>query len=274
MKNKAQPIHAPSAVAFLLFIQVFISLLAGTLGGGIGRITYMLSYLIPVVLFAFLAQKQGIPCAAFPTRAGLIRALPLLPIFMVSVILTASATSAAMDLLGIDAVGGAAEGAGFFSDLFTDCVFPAVLEEGLMRFAVLSLLLLWHDRHAIWVSAVLFALLHASLYQIPYAFVGGLFLALATVWGGSPLWAILFHFVSNLFSLLMQYTMVWFGRTTGIIVSLSLCAVLFLFAAWGCIVLLGRRKITGEVKVKANWRSLLLSPLSLWALMMMVLTVL
>ena len=275
MENKIQPIHAPSAAAFLLFIQVFVSLLSGTVGGGVGRILFMLSYLIPMVLFAFLAQKQGVPCAVRPTRVGFLRVLPLLPVFLVAVILTATATSAFLDLLGKDAVGGAAEGAGFFPDLLTDCVFPAVLEEGLMRLAVLSLLLLWSDRHAVWVSALLFALLHASLYQLPYAFVGGVFLGLATVWGGSPVFAILFHFVSNLLSLLMQYAVIWFGERTGTLITLSLSLVLFLLAAWGALVLLKReRKSEEKPAAPTDWRTLLLSPLPLWAGMMIILTVL
>lgn len=275
MENKMQPIHAPATAAFLLLIQVFISLLSGTVGGGVGRILFMLSYLIPVVLFAFLAKKQGIPCAVRPTRVGFARILPLLPVFLVAVILTATATSAFLNLVGKDAVGGAAEGAGFFSDLITDCVFPAALEEGLMRLAVLSLLLLWNDRHAVWLSALLFALLHANLYQIPYAFVGGLFLGLAAVWGGSPVFAILFHFASNLLSLLMQYTVIWFGERTGTLITLSFCLVLFLLAAWGILVLLKRgRGHEKKPAMQADWRALLLSPLSLWAGMMIILTVL
>ena len=144
-----------------------------------------------------------------------------------------------------------------------------------MRLAVLSLLLLWSDRHAAWVSALLFALLHASLYQLPYAFVGGVFLGLATVWGGSPVFAILFHFVSNLLSLLMQYAVIWFGERTGTLITLSFSLVLFLLAAWSVIVLLKRkRKSKEKPAAPTDWRTLLLSPLPLWAGMMIILTVL
>lgn len=272
--GQMNPGKAPAAASLLLFAQVFLSLLAGTVGSGIGRILYMLSYLIPIVLFTFLAVRVGIPYTVTPTRVGFLRILPLLPIFLVAVILTSTATSAVMSFFEVDAVGGAAEGAGFFSDLFTDCVFPAILEEGLMRFAVLSLLLLWSDRHAVWVSALLFALLHASLYQLPYAFVGGLFLGLAAVWGGSPVWAILFHFASNLLSLLLQYALVWFGKDTGTVVTLAVCFVLFLLAALGVICLLRRARPEKRERTTTDFHSLLLSPLPLWALMMILLTVL
>ncbi|MBQ8173852.1 MAG: CPBP family intramembrane metalloprotease [Clostridia bacterium] len=276
MKNEQVParISPLAAVSFLLFAQVFLSLLAGTVDGGVGRILFMLSYLIPIVLFAFLVRRQGLVCALTPTRVGFTRVLPLLPIFLTAVLLTSTATAAIMNLLGADAVGGMAEGGGFLPDLITDCVFPAVLEEGLMRFAVLSLLLLWNERHAIWISALLFALLHASIYQLPYAFVGGLFLSLATVWGGSPVWAVLFHFVSNLLSLFMQYAVIWWGEKTGLGVSLALSFVLFLLAAIGLLVLLKRDRTPKREKIPTDWRSLLLSPLPLWALMMLILTVL
>ncbi len=276
MKNESLTarVNSPAAAAFLLFAQVFLSLLAGTLGGDLGSIIYMLSYIIPTVLFAFFARKIGLFPAICPTRVGFARVLPLLPIFLVAVILTATGTSAVLDLLGKDAVGGTAEGAGFFSDLFTDCVFPAVLEEGLMRFAVLSLLLLWSERHAVWVSALLFALLHASVYQIPYAFVGGLFLALAAVWGASPLYAILFHFLSNLLSLFMQYAVIWFGEEAGTYTCLGLCFVLFLLAAWGTLVLMKRERSRQAECSPTDFRALLLSPLSLWVGMMVLLTIL
>lgn len=276
MKNEslATRTKAPAAVAYLLFLQVFLSIIAGTVGGGIGRIVYMLSYLTPIVLFSFLARKSGLIPTVRPTRGGFGRVLPLLPIFLTAVVLTAAGTSEIMKLLGQEAVGGTAEGAGFLSDLFTDCLFPAVLEEGLMRFAVLSLLLLWSDRHAVWVCALLFALLHASIYQIPYAFVGGMFLGLAAVWGSSPLYAILFHFLSNLLSLFMQYAVIWFGEETGTYVSLGLCLVIFLLAAWGTLVLLRRTRQEKKPVPATDWRALLLSPLSLFAIMMIILTVL
>ena len=269
-----QRLQAPRTAAALLFAQVFLSLLAGTVGGYLGRIIYMLSFLIPILLFTLFLPKMGFFPAVRPTRVGFLRILPLLPIFLVAVILTATATSATMDLLGMETTGGSAEGAGFFSDLFTDCVFPALLEEGLMRFAVLSLLLLWSDRHAVWVSALLFALLHASLYQLPYAFVGGLLLGLAAVWGGSPLFAVLFHFLSNLLSLFLQYSVIWFGATASTAITLSVMGVLFALAAWGAILLLRRSHTAPKDAAPTDWRVLLLSPLSLWGLLMLILTVL
>jgi hypothetical protein len=124
------------------------------------------------------------------------------------------------------------------------------------------------------VSALLFALLHASLYQLPYAFVGGLLLGLAAVWGGSPLFAVLFHFLSNLLSLFLQYSVIWFGATAGTAITLSVMGVLFALAAWGAILLLRRSHTEPKDAAPTDWRVLLLSPLSLWGLMMLILTVL
>ncbi|MBE6567670.1 MAG: CPBP family intramembrane metalloprotease [Ruminococcaceae bacterium] len=54
------------------------------------------------------------------------------------------------------------------------------------------------DASAILLSALLFALAHGSLFQMPYAFVAGLFLAFAATASGGILYPLLFHVFYNL----------------------------------------------------------------------------
>ena len=264
-----------ATAAWLLILQTLLSLLASLVGGGAGYAIHLLSFALPTALFVLLSRRMGLGLPSLPTAAGMRRVLPLLPLFLVSTALLSTATAAVMRALDLPISGGAAEGNGLFLDLLSDCLAPALLEEGLMRFAVLSLLLLWDRRQAVWVSALLFALLHASVYQLPYAFVGGVFLALATTVGGSPLYAVLFHFLNNLVSLLLQYLALWFPAYATAI-TLSFWFLLFCAAAWGLIVLIrrGAPKRETEKDTPTDWRGLLLSPLSLWALMMLCFTLL
>lgn len=144
-----------------------------------------------------------------------------------------------------------------------------------MRFAILSLLLMWDRRHAVWVSALLFALLHASLYQTPYAFVGGCFLALVTVWGETPVFAFVFHFLNNLLSLFLQYCAIWWGESVGLWISLGVWFILFAAGAIGFLALRRRGELRHRAhSVPVNWRELIYSPLTAWAIMMLVFTIL
>ncbi len=273
--NEQTPVRPIATAAWLLLSHTFLSLLSSTIGSTGGYAVYLLSYLVPVGMYVFFVRKRGLYTAFAPTRVGCARVLPLLPLFLCAVMMVSTLTVEVMTLLGLPMSGGMAEGNGFFPDLLTDCLAPAFLEEGLMRFAVLSLLLMWNGRHAVWVSAALFALQHASLYQAPYAFVGGFFLALAVVWGETPVFAFAFHFLNNLLSLFLQYCAIWWGEDVGLWISLGVWFVLFAAGAIGFLTLWRR----GELRRRANseptnWRELIYSPLTAWAAMMLIFTIL
>ncbi len=258
----------------LLFLQTGISLLSSSFDGWGGYVFHLLSFILPIFLYIWYAKQAGIPICPPPTRAGFRRVLPLLPVFLFAVNITATATAYLLDLLDIPLQGGAVEGNGLFLDILSDCLVPSLIEEGLVRMAVLSLLLMWDSRHAIWVSAFIFALMHASLYQLPYALVGGFCLALATVWGGSPVYAFLFHFINNLYSLLLQYAARLWGETAAFVLSYVSWLVLLILSGISLFFVLRKRK-RGEEEVQAvgTWRALVSSPLFIWMLVLGVFTV-
>ena len=76
-------------------------------------------------------------------------------------------------------------------------LFAAVLEELIFRGVILNASA-GHSRiKRIMISATLFALMHCSLQQLPYAFVGGILLAYFAVRSGSILFAIGVHLTQN-----------------------------------------------------------------------------
>lgn len=90
-----------------------------------------------------------------------------------------------------------------FTAVLTSALSPAIGEELLFRLVALSLLLPYGKRFAVITSALLFALFHQSLYQMPYALAAGVVLALAALYSHSLLLPVFLHFANNLLSLLI-----------------------------------------------------------------------
>ena len=89
--------------------------------------------------------------------------------------------------------------------LFLGAVLIApIAEELLFRGLILKLLLPYGEACAVTLSAVLFALAHGSLFQMPYTLIAGLCLGFAAVWGKGIFYPLVFHFAYNL--------LVFFGK--------------------------------------------------------------
>ena len=149
--------------------------------------------------------------------------------------------------------------------IVTSAIAPALAEELLFRFLVLSMLLPYGKRRAVLLNALLFALFHQSLYQMPYALAAGAVLAAAALYSDSLALPVLLHFANNLLSLLI-----------GAHLTLPL-VLLFVSAGIGSGIALfflnkGNRKekATGH----APLRPLALSPLLLYALYSITMAVL
>ena len=89
--------------------------------------------------------------------------------------------------------------------LFVMAVLPALLEEMVFRGYVLRTLRPYGDGFAILVSAILFALMHGNLRQIPFAVVVGLVLGWI-VTATENIWlAVAVHFANNALSVILEY---------------------------------------------------------------------
>ena len=133
-----------------------------------------------------------------------------------------------------------------------------VAEELLFRGLLIRLFRPFGDASAILLSALLFALAHGSLFQMPYAFVAGLFLGLAATASGGILFPLLFHFLYNLLT--------FFG---GKIPTLPLLWSLGGLAAFSLLLfLLGKHPKLTKGDVRPSVRELL--PLLCYAVLMAV----
>ena len=100
----------------------------------------------------------------------------------------------------------------FAFTLFSSAVLPAILEEMVFRGYMLGLLRPYGQTTALFLTSLLFGMLHGSIIQSPFAFILGLafgFLALQT---GSIWPSVMLHFLNNAYATFQQYADL-FGRS-------------------------------------------------------------
>lgn len=83
-------------------------------------------------------------------------------------------------------------------------VVPALVEEFAIRGTVMQALRKYGDKFAIVMSALVFALMHGNMVQIPFAFIAGIAIGYAVTVSGSMWVGVAIHFLNNLMSVLMQ----------------------------------------------------------------------
>lgn len=83
-------------------------------------------------------------------------------------------------------------------------VVPAIVEEFAIRGAVLQPLRKYGDKFAIVMSALVFALMHGNMVQIPFAFIAGIAIGYAVTVSGSMWVGVAIHFLNNFMSVMMQ----------------------------------------------------------------------
>ena len=81
-------------------------------------------------------------------------------------------------------------------------IIPALVEEFAFRGIIMGKLRKYGDSFAIFLSAVLFGMMHGNISQIPFAFIVGLILGFIVVKANSLLPAIIVHFFNNFISVM------------------------------------------------------------------------
>lgn len=81
---------------------------------------------------------------------------------------------------------------------------PAFVEEFAVRGAVMQPLRKYGDKFAVLMSALVFALMHGNMVQIPFAFIAGIAIGYAVTVSGSMWVGVAIHFLNNFMSILMQ----------------------------------------------------------------------
>lgn len=88
--------------------------------------------------------------------------------------------------------------------ILSSAVTPALVEEFLMRGAILGSIRRYGEDIAVIVSAILFGFMHANILQIPFAFMVGLILGYAVIKTGSIWTGVAIHFINNFMSVLLS----------------------------------------------------------------------
>lgn len=83
-------------------------------------------------------------------------------------------------------------------------VIPAFVEEFAIRGTVMQPLRRYGDKFAIMMSALVFAMMHGNMVQIPFAFIAGIAIGYAVTVTGSMWVGVAIHFLNNFAAVMMQ----------------------------------------------------------------------
>ena len=121
--------------------------------------------------------------------------------------------------------------------LLSTAVTPAVVEEFAMRGVVLSCLKRYGNGFALFVSSVIFGLMHGNFEQIPFAMLLGLYLGFITIKTESILPAVFLHFLNNFFSVVTDYLFDALGHSAAQFLYPIYFLTLFVFGFIGILML-------------------------------------
>lgn len=94
----------------------------------------------------------------------------------------------------------------FFLSVFVLAILPAIGEELIFRGIILNgLRTRFNDIASIFISAILFALMHQNLQQLIYPFLLGSIMAWAVVRSGSLISSVIIHFTNNFLVVLLTF---------------------------------------------------------------------
>ena len=186
------------------FIFLLLMSAAGSFSGVLGDAVYLLAFLLPTLFGLYLFKgKTSEEIHPLPTKRAFFDTLPFYPIAIALIFLLSFLTSLLLGALGLESET-VLEGPIVLS-LLTHALLPALCEELLFRCLFLKALLPHGKRKAVLVSALLFSLAHCSLFQIPYAFVAGVLLALVDILSHSLLPSLILHLTNNALGVLWLY---------------------------------------------------------------------
>lgn len=173
---------------------------------GIGAIAPIIYVLLPFVLVYFLyntEQKNSVDIYNLPKSKELFLFSVFTGLLVCSIGDRAtSIISAYVSMAGVDfekpETLDANTPMGWILQIVTYAVIPPLVEEFAMRGVVMQPLRKYGDKFAIVVSAILFAVLHGNMVQIPFAFIAGLALGYFAIITDSIWTSVAIHCLNNL----------------------------------------------------------------------------
>ena len=128
-------------------------------------------------------------------------------------------------------------------------VVPAFVEELAIRGALMQPLRKFGDKFAIITSAMVFAIMHGNLVQIPYTILGGLLLGYLAVVTESLWPSIILHFLNNFYSVIVMCVSDNFSDRASTIAALVMIVLFGIIGVIGA-VKYTRRKYNNEISIK------------------------
>ena len=223
-------------VVALDMIFLLLLIVAGAFSGVLSEIIYVSAYLVPLAVFPWLSRGNALmKLSPRMKRTDILLCLPLIaPTLGATVGLSALVSY----LLSFAGMGGTEMLTGaFFELLILHVLLPAVLEEALFRYVHLSLIAPYSRKSAVLISALIFAVAHCNVAQIPYAFVAGIVFAVLDLACGSILPSVVLHLLNNLASVFWLWDVSAPVFRVPFIVAVAALSVLSL----GLVVILRRR---------------------------------
>ena len=138
--------------------------------------------------------------------------------------------------------------------VLTLCIIVPLAEEMLFRNYVLRRCLPMGTGKAVMLSSLLFAMLHADVSQLIYAFAGGTVLACVTLMSGSVIPTVVLHSANNLAAVLISAADAFLDESTAFAVSAVFDLVTVLAAAAAFVFILVRKKRCPEYCTLPEYR--------------------
>lgn len=180
-----------------------------------------------------------------------LRINPVSPIVILLVVLLGIAGELVMVLLNIPAIrifggegGGQITAVDFAIGVVAIAIFPALMEELMFRGFIFSVFERESARAAIIFTTIIFALLHHGYRFILGNLFLGAVLALILYKANSIYAAMLYHFTSNLFALVIDFTGLFTMETQSLVILFSLATVAFAGLMYLFLRIFKDRKIT------------------------------
>ncbi len=229
---------------YTLSILIFLLILSlsGSFDGILGEALYYFAFIIPTALALLTLREQKTDFSLLTPKiknAKLIFSLTPLSLFL---IFTLSYITAWIIFRTLGKTNPPETSGAPISDIFSLAFLPAILEETLFRYLPLKLIAPYSKKSAVIISSVFFALVHASIFSIPYAFVAGLIFIASDILAESVLPSVILHFLNNLLSILWEYSVK--SNTSGVFLILFGATAFFSLV----LIILMRKRLSSALK--------------------------
>ncbi len=248
--KKIRCVDAVAIYLMALTLQMITSLLLPSIAEGdtyifLAYVLPQVTYLLVLGVYMFTLQ---IPFGVVITTKPRVKPLAVLAIVLVTIgvfmqnLFYAQAFSWLMEAIGVEmsvTMPSLDTASNILIAIATMCILPAIGEESLFRGAMLrSIQEESGNLSAIVLSGAIFALSHLNTAQLVHQFVLGMLLAYIVIKSGNIIYAMIIHFLNNLFAVVLPLTIsgfndlaVFSGANFGILFGLSVIGMCVLYPA-------------------------------------------